>query len=65
MSGKRYPDGFRIEAVKHVVELGYPVAEVAKRLGITMHSLYAWKKKFGPDSVEHNEKISAEKKSGN
>lgn len=61
MSSKRYPDEFKIEAVKRVVELGYPVAEVAKRLGITTHSLYAWKKKFGPDSVEHNEKVSAEK----
>ncbi len=61
MSSKRYPDEFKIEAVKQVVELGYPVAEVAKRLGITTHSLYAWKKKFGPDSVEHNEKLSAEK----
>ena len=61
MSSKRYPDEFKIEAVKQVVELGYPVAQVAKRLGITTHSLYAWRKKDGPDSVEHNEKISAEK----
>ncbi|PWG73275.1 IS3 family transposase, partial [Enterococcus hirae] len=43
MSSKRYPDEFKIEAVKQVVELGYPVAQVAKRLGITTHSLYAWK----------------------
>ena len=61
MSGKRYPDEFKIEAVKQVVELGYPVAQVAKRLGIATHSLYAWKKKFGPDSAEHAEKVSAEK----
>lgn len=61
MSSKRYPDEFKIEAVKQVVEFGYPVAQVAKRLGITTHSLYAWKKKFGPDSVEYNEKVSAEK----
>jgi transposase len=61
MSSKRYPDEFKVEAVKQVVELGYPVAEVAKRLGITTHSLYAWKKKFGPDSVEQTEKVSAEK----
>ena len=61
MSCKRYPDEFKIEAVKQVVELGYPVARVAKRLGITTHSLYAWRKKFGPDSFERNEKLSAEK----
>ena len=61
MSSKRYPDEFKIEAVKQVVELGYSVAQVAKRLGITTHSLYAWKKKYGPDSAEHAEKVSVEK----
>lgn len=61
MSGKRYPDEFKIEAVKQVVELGYPIREVARRLGVTTHSLYAWKKQFGPDSAEHAEKISAER----
>ena len=61
MSGKRYPEEFKIEAVKQVVELGYPVAQVAKRLGITTHSLYSWKKQYGPDSVEHNEKVESEK----
>jgi len=61
MNSKRYPDEFKIEAVKQVPDLGYPVAQVAKRLGITTHSLYAWKKKFDPDSAEHNEKVSAEK----
>jgi transposase len=58
MSSKRYPDEFKIEAVKQVVELGYPVA---RRLGVTTHSLYAWKKQYGPDSAEHNEKVAAEK----
>ena len=48
MSGQRYPDEFKIEAVKQVTDRGYSVAEVARRLGITTHSLYAWKKKFGP-----------------
>jgi transposase len=46
---------------KLTVELGYPVAQVAKRLGITTHSLYSWKKQYGPDSVEHNEKVEADK----
>jgi len=61
MSSKRYPDEFKIEAVKQVLELGYSVAEVARRLGITTHSLYAWKRQFGPDSAEHAEKVTAEK----
>lgn len=43
MSGKRYTDEFKIEAVKQVPEHERPVVQVAKRLGITSHSLYAWK----------------------
>jgi transposase len=29
---------------------GYPVAEVSQRLGVSQHSLYAWKKKFSQPS---------------
>lgn len=50
MSKKRYPDEFKIEAVKQVTDNGYSVAEVAGRLGVTTHSLYAWIKRFGPDA---------------
>ena len=56
MSSKRYPDEFKIEAVKQVVDCGHSVADVAGRLGMTTHSLYAWIKKFGPESMEHNAK---------
>ncbi|GLY59944.1 transposase [Pectobacterium brasiliense] len=50
MSAKRYPDEFKIEAVKQVVGRGHSVSSVATRLDITTHSLYAWIKKYGPDS---------------
>lgn len=60
MSGKRYPEEFKIEAVKQVVDRGYSVADVAKRLDVTTHSLYAWIKKFGPDSAEHNARSEAD-----
>jgi transposase len=43
MSSKRYTDEFKIEAVKQVTERGFSVGEVARRLGVTTHSLYAWK----------------------
>ena len=46
MSGKRYPEEFKIEAVKQVTEKGYSVAKVATRLGMTTHSLYAWIKRY-------------------
>lgn len=56
MSGKRYTDEFKIEAVKQVTERGHSVADVAQRLGITTHSLYAWKLKSGrPDVVRQAE----------
>ncbi len=58
MSSKRYLEEFKIEAVRQVVERGHSVAEVASRLGVTTHSQYAWKKKYGPDSVEHQAKSS-------
>ncbi len=50
MSGKRYPEEFKIEAVKQVVDRGYSVASVATRLDITTHSLYAWIKNYSTDS---------------
>lgn len=51
MSNKRYTDEFKIEAVKQVTERGFSVNEVAQRLGVTTHSLYAWKEKFGGPEV--------------
>lgn len=60
MSGKRYPEEFKQEAVKQVVDRGHSVADVAKRLDITTHSLYAWVKKYGPDSKQHNELCDAQ-----
>ncbi len=42
MSGKCYPEAFKIKAVKQVIERGHSVSSVATRLDITTHSLYAW-----------------------
>ncbi|AAZ38037.1 transposase family protein, truncated (plasmid) [Pseudomonas savastanoi pv. phaseolicola 1448A] len=46
MSRQRYPEEFKIEAVKQVTEKGKPVADVAQRLGMSVHSLYAWIKVY-------------------
>jgi transposase len=56
MSSKRYPEEFKIEAVRQVTDRGYSVAEVSARLGVTSHSLYAWLKRFGPDAETHQTK---------
>ena len=50
MSNKRYTEEFKIEAVKQITERGYTVYDVAKRLGVTTNSLYAWRKEYGPSS---------------
>ncbi len=60
MSAKRYPEEFKVEAVRQVTDRGHSVADVAKRLDITTHSLYAWIKKYGPDSKEHQELSDAQ-----
>jgi transposase len=46
-SGKRYTDEFKIEAVRQVTDRGHKVADVAERIGVTTHSLYAWVRRFG------------------
>jgi len=50
MSGKRYPEEFKIEAVKQVTDRGYKVGEVAGRLGATPKSLHDWIKRYGGGS---------------
>ena len=42
MSNPRYPEEFKIQAVNQVTEKKLPVADVAARLGVSTHSLYAW-----------------------
>ena len=45
--GNRFTEEFKLEAVKQVVERGFGVADVSKRLGVSSHSLYAWINKYG------------------
>lgn len=59
MSGKRYPEEFKIEAVKQVTDRGYKVGEVARRLGVTPKSMHEWIKRYGKSSDQHKE-ISAQ-----
>ena len=42
MNPQRYPEEFRIKAVKQVFEHGHRVADVSRRLGVSTHSLYKW-----------------------
>jgi transposase len=58
MSNKRYPEEFKIEAVKQVTERGHAVVDVASRLGISQHSLYEWLKKYSLPEAQRNEQRS-------
>ena len=46
MGTGNFSDDFKRDAVAQITERGSPVAEVSKRLGVSQHSLYAWKRKF-------------------
>lgn len=52
MSGKRYTEEFKVEAVRQITDRGHPVADVAARLGISSHSLYQWVKRYSVPEVE-------------
>ena len=52
MSSQRFAPEFKDEAVRQVLERGYPVTEVAQRLGVSAHSLYKWIKAVKPNKSD-------------
>jgi transposase len=52
MGKANFTEEFKRDAVRQITERGYPVAEVSQRLGVSPHSLYEWKKKFGTSNVK-------------
>ncbi len=60
MSKANFSDDFKRDAVFQITERGYPVAEVSQRLGVTQHSLYAWKRKFSKASGSDDDDKAAE-----
>ncbi|WP_411958308.1 IS3 family transposase [Paracoccus homiensis] len=46
MGTGNFTDDFKRDAVAQITERGYPAKEVSARLGVSTHSLYAWKRKF-------------------
>lgn len=57
MSTKRYMQELKIEAVKQVIDRGHSVADVASRPGISIQSLYAWRKQYANSSSTHPAEI--------
>ncbi|CEF23849.1 transposase (fragment) [Xanthomonas citri pv. citri] len=46
-----------------MTDRGFKVAEVAERLGVTTHSLYAWLRKFGKPGVVQRAEADPERRS--
>jgi transposase len=46
MGNPSFSDEFKRDAVAQITERGYRVAEVSQRLGVSQHSLYAWKRQL-------------------
>ena len=59
MGKANFSDEFKRDAVAQITERGYRVAEVSERLGVSPHSLYAWKRQFAkrPEDVSKDAEI--------
>lgn len=55
MTKGRFAEEFKREAVRQVVERGYTVSDVAKRLGVSVQSLYKWVKAYSPNATDRYE----------
>lgn len=55
MSNKRYTEEFKVEAVKQMTERGHLVTEMANRLGVSQHRLYALIKRYRSAPAERTE----------
>lgn len=60
MGKVNFSDDFKRDAVRQITERGYPVSEVSQRLGVSAHSLYAWKKKFSNSSGSGDDEQATE-----
>ncbi|MDQ0438816.1 transposase-like protein [Kaistia dalseonensis] len=61
MSKANFTEDFKRDAVVQIIERGYPVAEVAARLGISKYSLYERRKRYGkPAAAARDDDQAAE-----
>jgi transposase len=60
MGTTNFSDDFKRDAVRQITERGYPIADVSERLGVSKHSLYAWKKQFAKASGSGENEQTAE-----
>lgn len=58
MNAQRYPEEFRIEAVKQILEHGHSVADISRRLSVSTHSLYKWIRLQQIPAAQRQEQVS-------
>jgi len=61
--GKQYEDSFKRDAVDHLIRSGKSKRQIARDLGISEHSLKAWKDKYlseegSPQSRTRDERLA-------
>lgn len=56
MSTGNYTDQFKQDAVAQLKERGYRIREVSERVGVSLRSRYAWRRKFGKAAAGDTEK---------
>src|SRR5690554_4373221 len=56
MSTGNFSDDVKRDAVAQITERGCRVKEVSERLGVSTHSLYAWKRRFAKIASGDTEK---------
>lgn len=56
MGTGNFSDDFKRDAVAQITERGSPIREVSERLEVSLHSPYAWKRKFAQASSGDVEK---------
>ena len=56
---KRFTQEFKQDAVSQVTDKGFPVVEVAERLGVSSHSLYKWVRQYSKHGAGSAGKLSA------
>lgn len=61
MAQGNFTENFRLDAIKQITARGHSVPDVSKRLGVSAHLLYSWKKRYAasPTAVVQDD-LSAE-----
>jgi transposase len=55
MGKANFTEDFKRDAVVQISDRGYPVAEVAARLGVSKYSLYEWRRRYAQPAAARDD----------